>query len=181
MSDPFLGQIVMFAGNFAPRGWAFCDGQFLAISQHQSLFSILGTVYGGDGRTTFALPDLRGRVGLHPGTGPGLSARQLGQKGGVEQVPLGVNQMAPHSHTGEDLVVKASSSRADSTNPMNNSHALTGVGNIYRDADPNVAMRANTVAGSTGLSGGGQPHINMPPFLGVHFIIAIQGLYPSRN
>ena len=98
MSEPFVGEIRMFAGNFAPRGWAFCDGQLLAVSQNDALFSLLGTIYGGDGRTTFGLPDMRGRIPIHAGHGPGLSERRLGAKGGAEQVTLTVNQMPSHGH-----------------------------------------------------------------------------------
>ena len=99
MSDPFIAEIIMFGGNFAPRGWAFCDGQLLSISSNSALFSILGTTYGGDGRTTFGLPDLRGRVAMHPGSGPGLTQRRLGEKSGMETVTLTTNQIPSHNHT----------------------------------------------------------------------------------
>jgi microcystin-dependent protein len=110
--EPFIGQIMMFGGSFAPRGWAFCEGQLLPISQNAALFSILGTTYGGDGRSTFALPDLRGRVAIHPGSGPGLSNYRLGEKGGVESVALNVNQIPAHSHG-----ISASNGTADSADP----------------------------------------------------------------
>lgn len=140
MCEPFLGQIVMFAGNFAPRGWALCDGQRLQINQHQALFSILGTTYGGDGRTTFALPDLRGRAPMHPGSGPGLSARSLGETGGHETVDL-----------------KASSL----PNP-----------NKMDVAAPNWLFRPTQID---------LEHDNMPPFACVNYIIAVEGVFPSRQ
>lgn len=174
MSDPFIGQITLFAGNFAPRGWAFCDGQLLPISQNTALFSILGTTYGGDGRTTFALPDLRGRVPLHPGQGPGLSNRQLGEAGGTENVTLLVNQMPNHTHAAQ-----ADAGTATQQNPTN--HVLAseaaGVTATYSSNPPNTTMNPQAI----GATGGSQPHNNMPPFLGVNFIIALQGIFPSRN
>ncbi len=165
--EPFLGQIVMFAGNFAPRGWAFCDGQLLPISQNSALFSILGTTYGGDGRTTFALPDLRGRVPVHQGNGPGLSDRRLGSKGGAETVTLNTNQIPSHNH---------------SLNISNNNHGQKPnssqvLGPSAFDDDPSVTLKSSSI----GNSGGGQPHNNMQPFGCVNFIIALQGTFPSRS
>jgi microcystin-dependent protein len=168
--DPFIGEIILFAGNFAPRGWALCDGALLPISQNTALFSILGTTYGGDGRTTFGLPDLRGRVAVHPGTGPGLTTRLLGEKAGGETASVSIEQMPAHGHR-----VTAASERGDSADPTNNVPA----------GDPDepyigtgTAAMAATMIQSTG---GGQSHANMQPFLGVHFIIALVGIYPSRN
>jgi microcystin-dependent protein len=188
--DPFLGQIVLFGGNFAPRGWALCEGQLLPISQNSALFSILGTIYGGDGRTTFALPDLRGRVPVQPGTGPGLSNYQLGQRGGAEQVTLTINEIPSHSHlaTGQ---IKASNTPGTTNNPTGNvlSSAVTQIdrstsvdSNIYAaDNNTNVNMAADQVNITVGNAGGSRPHYNIQPFLGVNYIIALQGIFPSRN
>ncbi len=172
--EPFIGQILMFAGNFAPRGWAFCEGQLLAISQYQALFSILGTTYGGDGRTTFALPDMRGRVSIHPRQGPGLNNYGLGQKGGAEQVTLTTDQMPAHSHT-----LNANKDRGDSPDPGGASIADSrGRDKDYmQSGDVNVTMSANSIASS----GGGQPHENRQPYLAVNYIIALMGTYPSRS
>lgn len=168
----------MFGGNFAPRGWAFCDGQLLAISQNDALFSLLGIIYGGDGRTTFGLPDLRGRAPMHYGSGPGLTPRSLGKKGGAEQVTLTANQMPAHSHALFGL--QATGNPADTSDPTGNSLAMA---NIYRAENPNVDMSAGSVSvtGTPGNTGGGQVHENMAPFTAVHFIIALVGIYPSRT
>lgn len=161
----------MFAGNFAPRGWAFCDGQLLAVSQNDALFSLLGTIYGGDGRTTFGLPDLRGRIPIHAGDGPGLSPRRLGSKGGAEQVTVTVNQLPSHTHR-----LRASTDLAAEETPQGN---LTGQTEtlLYGRETP----LANMAAGSIGGVGGSQSHTNLMPFLCVHFIIALFGIYPSRH
>jgi microcystin-dependent protein len=171
--EPFIGQIMMFGGSFAPRGWAFCEGQLLPISQNAALFSILGTTYGGDGRSTFALPDLRGRVAIHPGSGPGLSNYRLGEKGGVESVTLNVNQIPAHSHG-----ISASNGAADSADPTASSgFGSTGRSNFYMtDAQP-TAMKSGTVSSV----GGNQAHTNIQPFTAVNFIIALQGVFPSRS
>ena len=129
MSDPFIGEIKMFAGNFAPRGWALCDGQLLAVSQNDALFSLFGTIYGGDGRTTFGLPDLRGRIPIHAGSGPGLSPRRLGAKGGAENVTLTTAQLPAHKHD-----IFASSAGASAGNPLNNVSANTAPTNVYSTA-----------------------------------------------
>jgi len=171
-SEPFIAQITMFGGNFAPRGWAYCDGQLLPINQYQALFSLLGTTYGGDGRTTFALPDLRGRVAIHPGRGPGLTVRTLGQKGGAETHTLTAAQMPAHTHG-----LQASDTRGNSSDPTNHVNAVKSRTNIYSDAAPNVSMSTQAVANT----GGGQAHNNMQPFLGINHIIALQGIFPSRN
>lgn len=168
--DPFIGEIRLFAGNFAPRGWAFCDGFLLPIAQNTALFSILGTSFGGDGRTTFGLPDLRGRVPVHPGTGPGLTTRSLGEKGGSETAALTIDQMPGHGHR-----VTASSTRGDSADPANN--VFAGDPDEPYIASGTEAMSAATIQST----GGGQPHANVQPFLGLHFIIALVGIYPSRN
>jgi microcystin-dependent protein len=174
MSEPFLGEIKMFGGNFAPRGYALCDGQLLPISQNTALFSILGTTYGGDGRTTFGLPDLRSRVPVHAGTGPGLSPYALGQKGGAETVTLTVNNLPPHSHA------------ALAAGPAGNSN--DAIGNIWADdAGVSSATYSSAAANGTmrgdaiGNTGSGQPTVNLQPYQAVNFIIALQGLFPSRN
>ena len=173
MSEPFLGQIRMFAGNFAPRGNAFCMGQILSIAQNTALFSLLGTTYGGNGQTTFALPDLRGRIPIHQGQGPGLSNRSLGQTGGIEQVTLTVNQIPPHSHPAK------SATGGNAVNPAGNYFSTDPGGNSagYHTAHDGSSL-SNTVVG---LAGGSQPHQNLQPFLGISFIIALEGIFPSRN
>jgi len=181
MSDPFIAEIIMFGGNFAPRGWAFCDGQLLSISQNSALFSLLGTNFGGDGRTTFGLPDLRSRFPMHPGTGPGLSSRRLGEKSGTENVTLNVNQIPPHNHTATGTI-KTSGDAANTNNPNSNALALA---EAYSDqpfaATSPPTLRAGSVETTSADTGGGQSHNNMPPFQCVNFIIALQGIFPSRN
>lgn len=160
----------MFAGNFAPRGWALCDGQLLAISQNDALFSLLGTIYGGDGRTTFGLPDLRGRIPIHEGSGPGLTPRQLGASAGQENVTVTANQLPSHTHQWV-----GTNDAAQNTSP-------TGAGvasptpDIY-ETTPDVAMDSNMV----GDTGGSQSHTNIMPFLCIRFIIALFGIFPSRS
>jgi len=171
MSEPFVGQIMLFGGNFAPRGWAFCDGQLLAINQNDALFSLLGTLYGGDGRTTFALPDLRGRTPVHMGEGPGLSERRIGSDMGEEEITLNINQMANHQH-----ILQATTNEANSNNPTNMQLAKT-VLNIYSDATPEVDLNTSAI----GMTGGNQPHENMMPFQCINFCIALFGIYPSRQ
>ena len=169
MSEPFVGEIRMFAGNFAPRGWAFCDGQLLAVSQNDVLFSLLGTIYGGDGSTTFGLPDMRGRIPIHAGQGPGLSDRRLGSKGGSESVTLTVNQMPSHSHS-----MSATSSLADTPNPEGNMLARPTSIEIYHDSQ-------NGNLATPPASGSSQHHTNLMPFLCINFIIALLGIYTSRT
>ena len=171
MSEPFVGEIRMFAGNFAPRGWAFCDGQLLAVSQNDALFSLLGTIYGGDGRTTFGLPDLRGRIPIHAGQGPGLSERRLGSKAGAENVTLTVNQLPSHRHDW-----RASTDLA-STRDTANAVLGQSVPDIYTTRSAPINLNSATV----GNVGGSRSHTNLMPFLCVHFIIALVGIYPSRH
>lgn len=171
-ADPFIAEIILFGGNFAPRGWAFCNGQLLAIASNQALFSILGTTYGGDGRTTFALPDLRGRVPLHPGTGPGLTTRQLGEKSGVERHTLSDAEMPSHTHK-----AKAQQGNGSSENPTGLLPARNPAGIPEYGATADADMSAAAIA----AAGGSQSHNNMQPYLGVNYIIALVGVFPSRN
>ncbi len=184
--EPYLAEIVMFGGNFAPRGWAFCHGQLLPINSNQALFSLLGTTYGGDGRTTFALPDLRGRTPIHPGTGPGLSTKKLGQRGGVENVTLHVTQIPNHSHNTGSLkgTIMVNEDDGESEDPVGKNFGLAQNNALPYNSEGNVVpMASNTVdiSGNTLATGGNLSHTNMQPFECVNFIIAIQGLFPSRN
>ncbi len=173
MSEPFIGQITIFAGNFAPRGWAFCDGQILSIAQNTALFSILGTTYGGNGQTTFALPDLRGRAPVSAGQGPGLSNYVLGQQGGSETTTLNITQIPAHAHTTQ---VFSNTDPATSTTPTNTVLANSGEVPIYANSSN------QTLAGpTTGQSGGSQPFNNVQPYLPLNYIIALQGIFPSRG
>ena len=178
--EPFIGQIMMFGGNFAPRGWAFCDGQLLPISQNDALFSLLGTTYGGDGRTTFGLPDLRGRAPIHAGNGPGLTPRQLGERGGSETETLSVGQMPSHSH---DVTVQGTSAAPNSDSPANAQMATLPTRGpnrpIYNQGGPSDTPMLSSPG--TSNTGGSQPVNNMPPFQAVHYIISLQGIYPSRS
>ena len=171
--EPFIGQIMMFAGNFAPRGWALCNGQLLEIELNSALFSILGTTYGGDGKKTFGLPDLRGRAPIHFGQGPGLTNRKLGEKSGAEKVTLEVKQMPKHSHA-----LRCSDERGDSPDPANRFPAKTRAEpkDQYKN-DSDATMNSSIVDGT----GGSEAHPNMQPYTTVNFCIALQGLYPSRN
>ena len=183
--DPFLGQIVMFGGNFAPRGWALCEGQLLPINSYSALFSILGTTYGGDGRTTFALPDLRGRSPIAPGTGPGLSPVQLGERGGSPTNTLQVVNLPAHNHTANLHVsnANATQSAATANSTIATPGSLSGrtftATQGFNTAAPNTQMNAGSV--TTNMQGGGQAVNNMQPFLAVNYIIALQGTFPSRN
>jgi microcystin-dependent protein len=174
MANPFLAEIRIFAGNFAPTGWATCDGQLLPISQNTALFSLLGTTYGGDGKSTFALPNLQGSAPMQQGQGPGLSLRDLGETGGEQTVTLLQTEMPAHSHG-----VQASTT-PDQTNPTNNAWASgqKGFGNVYAPSGANN-VQMNPLAMST--TGGNLPHNNMPPYLCLTFIIALQGVFPSRS
>lgn len=175
MSEPFLGEIKMFGGNFAPRGYALCDGQLLPINQNTALFSLLGTIYGGDGRTSFALPDLRGRVPVHEGTGPGLSPVQLGSRGGSETTTLNISNLPPHDHT-----ATLHGEKVAPTDPNPSGRMLAG-GSIYASPDPKEDKTMASGSVKVQSTGGGQSFNNRPPYLGMNYIIALQGLYPSRN
>ena len=171
MAQPYVGEIRMFGGNFAPAGWMFCEGSLLPISENETLFQLIGTTYGGDGQSTFGLPDLRGRVPVHMGQGPGLSSYVLAQTGGVESVTLTTNQTPIHSHT------PAASNTGGSDSPANNFWGNTATGKPYSAAPPAVQMNAGTIT----PTGGSQPHENMIPFLCVSYIISLFGIFPSPN
>jgi microcystin-dependent protein len=172
-----LGEIRMFAGNFAPRTWAFCDGQLLSISSNTALFSILGTTYGGDGRATFALPDLRGRAPLQQGTGPGLSTVNLGQRGGVEYTQLTSQQLPPHSHS---AVMNVNKGQGNKPSPQGKVLAADSAGNsIYSTSAPDDTLNASAI--TVGTTGSGA-HVQMRnPYLGINMIICLQGIFPSRS
>ncbi|HVS40439.1 MAG TPA: tail fiber protein [Gemmataceae bacterium] len=175
MAEPFLAEIKLFAGNFAPRNYALCNGQILPISQNTALFSLIGTYYGGNGTSNFALPNLQGRAPIHQGQGPGLSQYVIGENGGEETVTLQTTQMPSHSHTpGCDGAAGTQSS------PTNSVWAATAGG---RGRPTVYAAAAGSTMNSAAVrpAGGGQPHNNMSPYLVVNFIIALQGVYPSRN
>lgn len=171
MADPFVAEIRILPFNFAPKGWAFCDGQLLPLSQNTALFSLVGTTYGGDGKSTFALPNLQGRAPMHPGQGPGLSLRDLGEVGGAESVTLLVSEMPVHNHG-----VNMSLRPADNLNPAG--LALGTGNNIYVSPVANLgSANPQTLA----PAGGGLPHNNMQPYLTVNFCIALQGIFPQRS
>jgi microcystin-dependent protein len=171
-ASPFLGQIMMVGFNFSPRGWAFCDGQLLAISQNDALFALLGTTYGGDGVTTFALPDLRGRTPMHWGNGPGGFNTVIGETLGTEAVTLTVSQIPSHQHV---YSPGASQGEQTSNRPDNRYPAVGGY--YATTANAGAPMGAPTVA----VAGGSQPHNNLQPYLGINFIIALEGIFPTRS
>lgn len=168
--EPFLGQIMLVPYNFAPRGWAFCDGSLLPINQYTALFALLGTMYGGDGRTTFALPDLRGRVPVSSGQGPGLQSYPLGEAAGSESVTLVTAQIPAHIH-----MVQAATS-ASAPDPAGHFPGTDGLTNIY-DATAGATMNPQMI----GPAGGNQAHENRQPFLVMNYIIALEGIFPSRS
>jgi len=175
MSSPFIGQIALFAGNFAPRGWAFCNGQILSIAQATPLYAIIGTTYGGDGQNTFGLPDLRGRVPIGYGSNTGAtSQRSLGETGGTEQVTLNVTQLPAHNHS----VNVNSQDVGNQPSPSGNYLATPDRrGNNYSDQVPAAALGPAAI----GSQGGSQPHPNMQPYLAINYIIALEGIFPDRN
>ena len=190
--EGFIGEIMLFAGNFAPRSWAFCNGALINVAQNTALFSILGTTFGGDGRTTFALPDLQGRVPIHEGRGPGLSNRRLGERGGIENVVLNTSQIPSHDHflTGGGATVTLSGTVAlgVSTSVQNSSDPTTGAfadATMYSSAGPEgIYSHVNSslaLGGTTGIAGSTQSHNNMMPSLGMYYIICTMGVYPSRS
>lgn len=170
--NPYIGEIRIFSGNFAPRGWAFCNGQLLAISSNTALFSLLGTYYGGNGTTTFALPNLQGRLAIHQGQGPGLSPYNIGQQGGTESVSLTTQQMPQHNHNMNVLGLNAGTNKAAGSYLADSTS-----GNVYTTSNPNNTLNTNALT----YAGNNQPHANIQPYLCVSFIIAVQGIYPPRN
>ncbi|MBE9461796.1 phage tail protein [Dyadobacter subterraneus] len=170
--DPFIAEIRIFPFNFAPNGWAFCDGQILPLSQNTALFSLLGTTYGGDGKSTYGLPDLRGRAPMHPGQGQGLSLRDLGETNGVESVALLESEIPAHSHT-----IRITNAPGQVSTASGNMLAQSQHGTIYSSSPPNVNMSAGSIA----PTGGNQPHNNMMPYLTFYFCIALQGVFPPRH
>jgi microcystin-dependent protein len=172
MANPFVGEIRMFAGNFPPVGWAFCDGSLVAIAENETLFTLIGTTYGGDGQSTFALPDLRGRVPVHQGNGPGLTPRTIGESGGSETTTLLAAQMPAHSHA-----LSASTSAATAAAGPGGVLAASATTSFYGSGPPSTAMGVGAIT----PVGGGQPHDNMAPFQAVSFIISLFGIFPSQN
>lgn len=178
--EPYLGQIQLFGFNFPPRGWAFCHGQLLSITQNSALFALLGTTYGGDGVTTFGLPDLRGRVAIGHGQGPGLSIYDLGQQGGTESVTLLSNQMPAHTH---QLMV---SNAAGTTDVANGNYLANGAVTIARGNTVPANLYSTSQGGqlnqaAVGVQGGNLPHENRQPYLAMNYCIAVQGIFPPRN
>jgi microcystin-dependent protein len=165
MAQPYVGEIRMFAGNFAPAGWMFCEGQLIPISENETLFQLIGTTYGGDGQSTFALPDLRGRIPIHQGNGVILA-----ETGGAEEITLTVNQLPVHSHP-----LLASATVSNQSAPTNNVVAQSSSADLYIEDTPNVSL----VAAAIGSVGGSQPHTNFQPYLCVNFIISLFGIFPS--
>ena len=174
MSDPYLGEIRMFGGNFAPRGWSFCDGSLLAISQNDALFALLGTTYGGDGQQTFAVPDLRGRLPIHMGAQTGGPTYVIGQSAGSETVTLTSAQMPSHTHS-----LMASQSPADGADPRDSILAGSDTQNFYGPPNPDKSSAMSP--GFVSQTGGSQPHDNVQPFQCVTFIIALEGVFPSQS
>jgi microcystin-dependent protein len=182
MSEPFIAEIKIFAGDFAPRGWAFCDGQLLPIAENTALFSLIGTTYGGDGRNTTALPNLKGRAPMHPGRGPGLTARKLGDRVGSPTVTLTEAQIPSHTHepwnnggavpTSPDPANRWPSRHVDAAN------SSTPVEQVYKE---NPTLDATFNPAQLATAGGGRAHTNMQPYLALNYIIALAGLYPSRS
>lgn len=173
MSEPFLAEVRIVGFNFAPRGWAFCDGQILPINQNQSLYSLLGTTYGGDGRTTFALPDIRGRAPIHVGRSDGGGEHRLGQKSGEETHTLAANEMPQHQH-----LLQASTSDTGRVTEAAGHILGKGASDLYSDV---TSGQIPMGSGSVVNAGGGQAHNNMQPYLALNYCIALRGLFPSRN
>ena len=174
MADPFIGEVVLFAGSFAPEGWALCDGQLLSIPSHTALFSILGTTFGGDGESTFALPDLRGRTPVHPGTGPGLSPVSLGERGGAENVLLTNSELPSHTHS---ATIRAASN-GPTTNEPADGYVATPPDNRFSTSG-DIDMASDSV--SVGSTGGGSQFSIRNPYLGLNYIIALVGTFPSES
>jgi microcystin-dependent protein len=180
-SEPFLGEIRIFSFNFVPNGWAQCDGQLLPINQNTALFDLLGTTYGGNGTTDFALPDLRGRAAIHFGQGPGLNNVQLGQSGGASNVTLSQSQLPPHSHP-TTATINCNSAGGNSNSPVGRYLSKdAGVQSATFSNAKDNTMAADAVSVDSGITGGGQPIPTQSPFLGLNFCIALEGSSPSKN
>jgi microcystin-dependent protein len=183
MSQPYIGQIMIFGGSFAPQGWAFCNGQTMDISQNDTLFNLIGTTYGGDGRTTFNLPDLQGRVPVHIGQGPGLSNYNIGDKAGVESVTLTTPQLPAHNH---QVAVVTGTTQGNTSTPGFQSNSVladefqsqanAAFAYVANNGTNQVALGTKTI----GLTGGSQPHENRQPFLAINYIISLFGVFPSQ-
>lgn len=173
MAEPFLGEIRTFAGNYAPAGWAICQGQLVSIAENSALFALIGTIYGGDGQTTFGLPNLAGRVPIHQGTGTGLTPRATGETGGSETVTLSAQQMPTHSHA-----AIGSGAGANKPSPVGNFWSTDPGGNTAAYSNVAGSLMAGSAIGNTG---GGQPHDNVQPFLVTNYIIALEGVFPSQT
>ncbi|MET3029437.1 tail fiber protein [Flavobacterium sp. UW10123] len=172
MAQPYIGEIRMFAGNFAPVAWMFCEGQILSISEYEPLFQLIGTTYGGDGQSTFALPDLRGRVPIHSGTSSSNISYALGVTGGVEDITLTINQIPAHTHS-----LIATTDLADTASPSNALFSTNPPGSkMYSSAAPTAALSATSIT----ATGGSQPHTNFQPYLCVSFIISLFGIFPTQ-
>ncbi len=189
MSEPFIGEIKAFGFSWAPRGWSTCQGQIISISENQALFSLIGTIYGGDGRSSMGLPDLRGRVAIGQGSGPGLHSYSVGMMGGYEYVTLNTNEMPSHSHSldGVQADLKCSSAAADQTTPSEHSFANNVRGEEmkrFNDQALDSSMKSGSIdisGGTVSPTGGNQPHVNVQPYLTINYCIALLGIYPSRN
>ncbi len=181
-TEPYIGSIALFAGNFPPKNWAFCQGQIMNIAQNTALFSILGTTYGGNGTTTFALPNLQGRVAIGAGQGPGLSNYDLGQTGGSESVTLGTSQMPAHTHA-LSLGLNVKNLAGNSRTPVGNvlANEAGGVVAPYSTASPDNTMAAGAVSGTAATAGSSSPVSIVQPLLAINYIIALYGVFPSRN
>lgn len=188
--EPFLGMLALMGFNFEPRGWAFCNGQMLSIAQNTALFSLLGTIFGGNGQTTFALPDLRGRVAIGQGQGPGLSNYTMGQSGGLEGVTLTPAQIPMHVHAATGLTVTMSAATTPGTQSVPGTDGANALGastaggrpaQLYVNASPSVNLQGAGISGNTAPAGGNQPHENRMPYLAINYVIALEGIFPSRS
>lgn len=179
--EPYLGNITVFAGNFAPRAWMFCQGQLLAISQYDALFALIGTTYGGDGQNTFALPDFRSRVAVHAGQGAGLSNYYIGEMSGTENVTLLSSNMPAHNHSLVSFTVSQSASTATTGVSVPQNAYPAGGATVYANSSDGSAMGSYSSMGTTVIAGASQPLPMLQPYLAMNFIIAVEGIFPSRN